>query len=322
MTTALTRSINGSVITDPAAKQVLQAALADLQGLRAVQATVLRASATIDVTSLADGAGATSTVTVPGAALGDLVLVSHGLDLQGISVSAWVSAVDVVSIRFQNESAGTLDLASTTARVMVIPLMAAMRGILSPNCLYGAATLDLGSLVDAAGQTATVTVTGAALGDLALVSHGIDTSGILVSGYVSAADTVSARFQNETAGTLDIASAQLRAVVIPSGSLTSAFGGQLLTNSVTYDAASLSDAAGTTKTVSVPGAALGDFAMASLSVDLAGITMTAYVSAADTVAVRLQNESGGTLDLASATLRVAVLPKGVTSMAAPLSLAA
>ena len=83
----------------------------------------------------------------------------------------------------------------------------------------------------------------------------------------------------------------------------------MLSGSATYDADSLIDAAGATTTVTVTGAALGDFAVASLDVDVAGITVTAYVSAADTVSVRLQNESGGTLDLASATLAVRVIPK-------------
>lgn len=84
----------------------------------------------------------------------------------------------------------------------------------------------------------------------------------------------------------------------------------LLTGSATYDAPSLLDGAGATTTVTVTGAALGDFAMASLGVDTAGISVTAYVSAANTVSVRVQNESGGTLDLASTTLRATVLPFG------------
>jgi hypothetical protein len=46
---------------------------------------------------------------------------------------------------------------------------------------------------------------------------------------------------------------------------------------------------------------------ASLGVDLVGITVTGYVSAADTVKFRIQNESGSTVDLASSTLRIVVV---------------
>lgn len=81
--------------------------------------------------------------------------------------------------------------------------------------------------------------------------------------------------------------------------------------SATYDAGSLADGVGATTTVTVPGAALGDACLASLGVDAAAITVTCYISAANTASVRLQNESTGTLDLASTTLRVFVFKKGV-----------
>jgi hypothetical protein len=81
---------------------------------------VLRASATINVASLADGVGSTETVTVPGVALGDIVIgFSFGVSLAGITATAYVSAADTVSIRVQNESGGVLDLASTTVKVVV-----------------------------------------------------------------------------------------------------------------------------------------------------------------------------------------------------------
>jgi hypothetical protein len=41
-------------------------------------------------------------------------------------------------------------------------------------------------------------------------------------------------------------------------------------------------------------------------VDVAGLVVTAYVSAADTVSIRFQNETGGTVDLASSTLRMVI----------------
>jgi hypothetical protein len=74
---------------------------------------------TYDPPNLNDGDGDTTTVTVTGAALGDYVPnVSFSLDLQGITVTAWVSAADTVSVRFQNETGGTLNLGSGTLRVI------------------------------------------------------------------------------------------------------------------------------------------------------------------------------------------------------------
>jgi hypothetical protein len=76
----------------------------------------------------------------------------------------------------------------------------------------------------------------------------------------------------------------------------------------TLDAGSLVDGAGETDDVTVSGVALGDMVIgASLSVDLVGLTVTGYVSAANTVKFRIQNESGSTADLASATLRIVVV---------------
>lgn len=81
--------------------------------------TNLQVSGTYDAPSLADGVGTTTTIACAGAALGDFVSVSFGVDLAGILVTAYVSAANVVSIRLQNESGGTVDLASTTIRVRV-----------------------------------------------------------------------------------------------------------------------------------------------------------------------------------------------------------
>lgn len=75
----------------------------------------------------------------------------------------------------------------------------------------------------------------------------------------------------------------------------------------TLDAGSLVDAAGETDTVAVPGVALGDMVLGcSFAVDEAGMSITAYVSAANVVSIRVQNESGGTVDLASCKIRLVV----------------
>lgn len=70
--------------------------------------------------SLIDGAGTTTTVTVTGALLGDMALASFSKDLQGITLTAYVSSSGVVSVRFQNESGGTLDLASGIIKAVAI----------------------------------------------------------------------------------------------------------------------------------------------------------------------------------------------------------
>ena len=81
-------------------------------------------TATLNASSLADSVGETNTIAVPGVKLGDIVMnISMGVDVSGISVTPYVSAADVVSIRFQNESGGTLDLASTTVKAVVVRLV-------------------------------------------------------------------------------------------------------------------------------------------------------------------------------------------------------
>jgi len=76
----------------------------------------------------------------------------------------------------------------------------------------------------------------------------------------------------------------------------------------TLDAGSLSDQTGETDDVTVAGVALGDMVIgASLGVDLVGLTVTGYVSAANTVKFRIQNESGSTADLASATMKIVIV---------------
>lgn len=64
-----------------------------------------------------------------------------------------------------------------------------------------------------------------------------------------------------------------------------------------------------TTTVTVAGAVLGNYVLASLNIDLQGCVMTAYVSSANTVTVNILNETGGTITLAAALLSVRVTPQ-------------
>lgn len=83
---------------------------------------------------------------------------------------------------------------------------------------------------------------------------------------------------------------------------------QPLTGSATWDVADLATGAQESKDVTVTGAALGDFAVASLSVDNVDLLVTANVTATNTATVTVANETGGNVNLASATVRVLVFP--------------
>lgn len=80
---------------------------------------IIDGSATYDPPSIAAGAGVTTTIAVTSAALGDFVRASFGADLQGVSLTAWVSAAGTVSARFQNGTAAAIDLGSAMLRVRV-----------------------------------------------------------------------------------------------------------------------------------------------------------------------------------------------------------
>lgn len=81
-------------------------------------------TATLNPGSLADGVGETDDVTVPGVALGDMVIgASLGVDLVGITVTGYVSAANTVKFRIQNESGSTVDLASSTLRIVVVRMV-------------------------------------------------------------------------------------------------------------------------------------------------------------------------------------------------------
>lgn len=80
--------------------------------------------------------------------------------------------------------------------------------------LSGSATWDPASIADGAQETKAVTVTGAALGDfLERISFTNSLGGLVLSGYVSATDTVTAVLTNASGGAVDLASGTVKAVV-------------------------------------------------------------------------------------------------------------
>jgi hypothetical protein len=79
----------------------------------------LNATATYDPPSIASGAQATTTVTVNGARAGDYVTVAFTNALTGLRLSGEVTANDTVTVTFDNNTAGAIDLASGTLSVRV-----------------------------------------------------------------------------------------------------------------------------------------------------------------------------------------------------------
>ena len=79
---------------------------------------------------------------------------------------------------------------------------------------------------------------------------------------------------------------------------------QVNQGSATFNPPSVAAAGETTTTVTCTGAALGDYAIASFSLNQQGITLGAYVNAADTVTVVFRNGTASPIDLGSGTLRV------------------
>ena len=81
---------------------------------------VLAGSATVDFGSIADGNEEATTITVTGAALGDIVMVSHSLDVSDLQLTADVTAANTVTAVISS-SGDTVNMGSGTVRVLVIP---------------------------------------------------------------------------------------------------------------------------------------------------------------------------------------------------------
>jgi len=82
---------------------------------------------------------------------------------------------------------------------------------------------------------------------------------------------------------------------------------EILFASETKDWGSIADGDEEAEEVTVTGAALGDFAIASMSVDVEDLQLGAAVTAANTVTCVLSNNTGGAVDLGSGTLKVMVI---------------
>lgn len=81
---------------------------------------VITASATWNPASIADGDEAATDVTVAGAALGDFVLVSAGVDVADLVLAAQVTAANTVTLSLANNTGAGVDLASATYYIVVL----------------------------------------------------------------------------------------------------------------------------------------------------------------------------------------------------------
>ncbi len=82
-----------------------------------------------------------------------------------------------------------------------------------------------------------------------------------------------------------------------------------LSGSKAWNPGAISDGDEEALEISVPGAALGDFVLSSMSVDIADGVLRGAVTAADTVTLVIANNTGGSLDVASGTAYCLVIKK-------------
>jgi hypothetical protein len=85
--------------------------------------------------------------------------------------------------------------------------------VMTRDMLRGSGTVDLASIATTARGSATIAVTGAAVGDDVTVHPTTHTAGLVYSGKVTAADEVTVYAQNITGSGIDEASQTYRVIV-------------------------------------------------------------------------------------------------------------
>lgn len=200
-------------------------------------------------------------------------------------------AATQVRARVSNVSGGALQLAPGRIRWMAMDDHVQSIGSLA---------IDVPLLAAGAGQTVNIPVAGAQIGDFTLHTTDVSYTGPTITSYVSAPGVVSLRVQNQSGGPSDPASAVLSAAVIrPSGN----FMGGLIDPGIVGMAAGST----TTRSVTVTGAQLGAHALVAYTADILGVTMTAHVSAANTVTVVISNLTAAPVNFPAGGFKVMVM---------------
>jgi len=83
----------------------------------------------------------------------------------------------------------------------------------------------------------------------------------------------------------------------------------ILNGSATWNPGSIADGDEEAKEVTVTGAVLGDFAIASFSLDVADLVLDAQVTEANKATAILANNTGGAIDLGEGTVYVRVMKR-------------
>lgn len=90
------------------------------QQLPGVFSEIIVASGVEDFGSIASGASESDTMTVPGVAIGDIVMgIGSSISAGGLVVTADITAANTITLRANNLSGGSINLASATFTVVV-----------------------------------------------------------------------------------------------------------------------------------------------------------------------------------------------------------
>jgi hypothetical protein len=147
---------------------------------------------------------------------GSLTVTDTGAGDVRITYAAFLTAPQVIASPLKGTHSATTHNAVSVETVSTTTCdfrwMEATGTATHPAMLSGSGTLDFASAADGVGETLQITVTGAALGDVAMVAAPVDLEDVIVTAYVQAADTVDVRMQNESGSTLDLASGTWTAV--------------------------------------------------------------------------------------------------------------
>lgn len=251
----------------------------------------LDGSQTYDPASMEDGETLlVSQAMAAGASLtlGDGVLVSFSIDVDDVAITGNCYANNLIYARFNNESGATKDLTSGKLRWRKIAQAEVKARVTAVH--------DYGVINNDAFEDAAFSVP-CAPGDFVYWGAGIDCRSLVMSAYVSAVNTVKLNATNFSGGNVNLASATWAIYVVREDAFD-------FIGSAIVDPPSIADSDGYSFDVPVPGARRGDTAIAAFSVDLTGLSHSVQITANDTATVRLQNETGGAVDLASLTARV------------------